>query len=125
MAFWHFRQNNSFGTFDRNAIVNENVIIEAECGEHAEARMQAIVDSYSQGGDCPCCGDRWYVSAWDESGNSVELVYGKSILLYENDESTSKAVSLVVQKKKSTLNIDTVVHYLDGSISYGLAPSMW
>lgn len=125
MAFWHFRQNNSYGIFDENDVVQINVIIEGKDADDARQRFEKVIGSYSQSGDCPCCGDRW--SSWyaeNSDGQSVPLVYGESILLYENADEVSESVALTKGKKLS-MDINTVVYYLDGIKSFGLAPSLW
>lgn len=55
--YYHYRQNNSGGSFTEPAI---NVYIEANTSE--EANAIAIQNGLYFGGygDCECCGDRWY-----------------------------------------------------------------
>ena len=67
MAFFQFKQNNSYGVF----IVNENVChrIFIEADTYAEAIEKAeelgcYWEGVAAGIDCPCCGDRW--DKWDD-----------------------------------------------------------
>ena len=72
MTFYHFRQNNSGGVFERPAI---NVYVEAS--DATEATMLAEVhglyfdDKYFI--DCECCRQRWSpVSEWDAVDEPAE-----------------------------------------------------
>lgn len=63
MKLYHFRQNNSGGSFDCDLILCQSVIIEAESAEEANAKaiqLGIYFDGVDEGGDCECCGDRWY-----------------------------------------------------------------
>ena len=67
MAFFQFRQNNSYGVFTVNNTVCHRLFIEADT--HSEAIRKAeelgcYWDGVCAGIDCPCCGDRW--DNWDD-----------------------------------------------------------
>lgn len=60
--FYTFRQNNSGGSFDRDADIDEVVIIEADSEDQANNKAEDIgIYFYGvrSGRDCECCGDRW------------------------------------------------------------------
>jgi hypothetical protein len=64
--FWMYRQNHSGGRATRTASLSDYVIIEAENGEQADAKLLALgayYDGVEAGIDCPCCGDRWQRAA--------------------------------------------------------------
>lgn len=62
MPYYHFRQNNSGGSY----IGPENILIQADSAAEANliAENNDEVDIYFDGvnlnQDCSCCGDRWY-----------------------------------------------------------------
>ena len=67
MAFFQFRQNNSYGVFTVNKTVCHRLFIEADT--HAEAIEKAeelgcYWEGVAAGIDCPCCGNRWNI--WDD-----------------------------------------------------------
>lgn len=60
MKWYEYRQNNSGGSFCKPAL---NVIVQAinqDVAETLAERLGVYFDGCSSGGDCPCCGDRWY-----------------------------------------------------------------
>ena len=72
--FYHFRQNNSGGSFvfDKNLAID--VIIEAETADEANdlAEGLGIYFNGCEGGwDCRCCGDRWNTVS-DNSWNIID-----------------------------------------------------
>ena len=74
--FFHFRQNNSGGSFKVNEAVAHNVIIEAYSAKEANARAVEIgiyFNGCDTGADCNCCGDRWS-AAWGD-GDASPLIY--------------------------------------------------
>ena len=77
--FYHYRQNNSGGSFILDDDVTVHVIIEAESAEQADRRAESIgiyFDGCSNGMDCPCCGDRW--TSQYNKGDKEPLVYGEN-----------------------------------------------
>lgn len=79
MKFFHYRQNNSGGSFGGPAI---NVIVEAPNAEVANALAReagVYFDGCETGRDCSCCGDRWCAKWDDERGNDEPTVYGRTI----------------------------------------------
>lgn len=76
-GLYHFRQNNSGGSFDVDESVTVNVYIEAQSTTQANDFAEAVgiyFDGVSTGQDCPCCGDRWEMISSYESPeyNTVE-----------------------------------------------------
>jgi hypothetical protein len=77
--FYHYRQNNSGGSFILDDDVTVHVIIEAESAEQADRPAESIgiyFDGCSNGMDCPCCGDRW--TSQYNKGDKEPLVYGEN-----------------------------------------------
>lgn len=69
LKFYHFRQNNSGGSFDVNDNVNVHVLIQAHSASEANGRAEEIgiyFDGVEDGCDCDCCGDRWYRASEDD-----------------------------------------------------------
>ena len=59
LRWWHYRQNNSGGSFTGPAI---NVYVQAETRKQANklAKEQGLYwHGCQKGKDCSCCGDRW------------------------------------------------------------------
>jgi len=87
MAWFHYNQNNSGGSFDfdETAGITHHVVIEAKNAWLADQRAQfagIYFDGCDSGRDCSCCGDRWY-SAAGEDGDEVPMVYGQPANAYE------------------------------------------
>lgn len=96
--FYTISQNNSGGYFDHEPTkgIGYALCVEAVSKADAEARLEAIVDSYAQGGDCPCCGDRWSIYIWKEDGTPEPMLYGEPL--------------------RGSWGIPSYIHYLDGRI---------
>lgn len=94
--FYTFGQNNSGGSFDHdpNKGVGYAICVEADSAEEASARFWDIVFSYSQGGDCDCCGPRW--DGYADKGSATPEEYGKPLT--------------------GGWGIPSYIHYLDGSV---------
>jgi hypothetical protein len=63
MPYFRFRQNNSGGSFIKNAKVDVLVIIQAKDAAQANDRAEEVgiyFNGCEKGYDCECCGDRWY-----------------------------------------------------------------
>jgi len=77
MPWYHFRQNNSGGSF----IGPESIHIEAKTSLEANniaVTVGVYFNGVEDGIDCDCCGDRWRsVDEWD--GNDVPSLYGEPI----------------------------------------------
>lgn len=78
MAWFHYSQNNSGGSFDFNetAGITHHVVIEADSPAEADERLEGIggyFNGCNSGRDCSCCGDRW-CSAYTE-GDETPKVY--------------------------------------------------
>jgi hypothetical protein len=63
--FFHYRQNNSGGSFDYDDArgIGIDVWVEAMDPMQADDRAERIGlywNGCDDGRDCPCCGDRWY-----------------------------------------------------------------
>lgn len=104
--FYHYSQNNSFGTFDEdsNKGICPDVIIEAKSATDANERAQKTglyFDGVDKGIDCPCCGDRWH----------------------EVDEGEGTVNPTIVGKPLSDIESgyyreEVYIHYLNGNIEY-------
>lgn len=77
--WFEFQQNNSGGSFvtDDAEGIGPHVWIQAYTPEQANdiAETKGIYfDGCQTGGDCPCCGDRWY-RVWDgeDGSDTVEV----------------------------------------------------
>ncbi|QWQ42124.1 hypothetical protein KME66_14725 [Streptomyces sp. YPW6] len=83
--FFHFRQNNSGGSFHNNpdAGISVNVIVEADDADHANRRAEKLGLYFGGAGDCRCCGDRWSEQWDDRDGDLVPSVYGDPIQDYD------------------------------------------
>lgn len=82
MAFFHYNQNNSGGSFvsDAKRGITHHVVIEAESADEANDKASVIglyFDGVNDGTDCECCGDRWYHKYG--VGDSIPSVYGRPI----------------------------------------------
>lgn len=92
MKWFHYRQNNSGGSFDISDKVSVDVFIQARNGSHADERAEEIgiyFNGAEDGQDCECCGDRWYpsVGLTAEQGDDEPLLYGSKI---PDDESQTR-----------------------------------
>lgn len=105
--FYHFRQNNSGGSF----YVNEasgiacDVIVEANSKDEANERAESIglyFDGVELGDDCDCCGNRWYRAYGD--GDVGPSYYGESI------DTATQLYDWTPGKPTG------YVHYLDGRV---------
>jgi hypothetical protein len=85
--FYTFTQNNSGGSFDRDEMrgIAPYVIVEADSCDQANDRAEAIglyFDGVDGGGDCSCCGDRWYRA---HDGDAEPEIYGAPPEKYQCD----------------------------------------
>ena len=107
MPFFHFRQNNSGGQFDRDENVNKHVIIEADDATHADERARDIgiyFDGVHRGLDCSCCGDRWCESYFD--GTPTPQIYGETF-------------EFIKLKLRPSDKLNVVIHYACNTRLYG------
>ena len=105
LKYWTWRQNNTGGSFVRNAEVAELVIVEAITPGEAEEKAASVGIYYNgcdDGMDCPCCGDRWYPA--DEEGTEVPEYYGTPIVEFDSVRDKSH---------------DVILHTREGEIFYG------
>lgn len=82
MAFFHYRQNNSGGSFDVDSEsgISVHVLIEAAGPDEANAKAQRIGLYFDGADDCPCCGDRWHpMSLPYDKGDSEPRLYGNEL----------------------------------------------
>ena len=95
--WFHFRQNNTGGSFIRNNDVEINVFIEADTPEIANYKALDVgiyFEGVSKGRDCDCCGDRWCeVDEWEKVDRIPPSYFkrddlNKSIFYYKNGEKT-------------------------------------
>lgn len=108
--FYHFRQNNSGGSFDIDIDrgISVSVIVEATSSDHANDRAEEIglyFDGCRAGRDCDCCGDRWYAQWGTAEGDPVPSKYGSPL-------GPSMFRSWAGDQP------DTIVHFLDGRGAY-------
>ena len=85
--FYHFSQNNSGGSFNISELLAHHVIIEAHSAEDANDRAISIglyFNGCQDGGDCPCCGDRWYEQYDDDDGTDTPMIYDESPETYKD-----------------------------------------
>lgn len=83
MPFYHFRQNNTGGSFDydRDLGITVNVVIEGDDADDITERAAKIGlywDGCQYEKDCPCCGDRWS-RPWAEHLDEHPMVYGEPV----------------------------------------------
>lgn len=94
--FYHFRQNNSGGSFvtDDTVGVGKHVVVEAKNATEAndlflligtEISIYPLTYFYgcSNGRDCSCCGDRWYPVY--EAGTKKPTLHGMTIKKYQKE----------------------------------------
>lgn len=106
--FYHFRQNNSGGSFIIGDEVDVLVVIEAVDYLHANGIAQ-IKDIYfhgaSSGRDCSCCGSRWY----------EQYDYDKGYIK-EFDDWTLKQKEAAMKDGTDKYAHHFVIHYLDSRV---------
>lgn len=107
--FFHFHQNNSGGSWDKDAArgIGKNIWVEADDYLQANALAERIGlywNGCENGRDCPCCGDRWS-ALWD----------------HDKGKDTPETTGYYAQ--------NAYVHYADGRIEQihaGLCPqTVW
>lgn len=79
--FYHYRQNNSGGSFvySPNSGISVHVVVEANSYEQANALAENIGLYFDGDGDCSCCGRRW-TEQWDDSeAEDFPHVYGDPV----------------------------------------------
>jgi hypothetical protein len=113
MAFFHYSQNNSGGSFDYDskAGISNHVIIEARDADEANylaERIGLYFDGCDSGRDCDCCGDRW-TRPYRDDGSEFPEVYGK-------DVSSGVIPSEKWQFKWREKGPEGYIHYANGSI---------
>lgn len=109
--FYTFNQNNSGGAFDRDAHVDQFVVIEGDSIEQITKRAQKwgiYFDGCNKGFDCECCGDRWSTPWSDAELDEVPSTYGQPITKI---------------KDKQTKSTNVVIHYAKGKVKYGINPN--
>lgn len=102
MPYYHFRQNNSGGSFDEDPSrgIGASVWIAAETAEDANDRAERLgiyFNGVVSDRDCSCCGDRWYPA--QESDGNIAPTTNK----YSPDESYVHDVDgkiTVIKRKK-------------------------
>ena len=103
MKFYHFRQNNSGGSFNRDEQVDENVIIEANSADEANDVAEHIgiyFNGCADGRDCPCCGDRWSpVSEYDAT--DVPSIYNNPVPQDDKGNYLTEGFHVVIHRHNS------------------------
>jgi hypothetical protein len=104
MAFYEYRQNNSFGSFvfDHKRGISIAVIVEADDALSANRKAEGIGLYFDGYGDCSCCGDRWYGKYDDDHGDDVPSSHGEPI----------KGSRSLTAKGKNY----AYIHYADGRV---------
>ncbi|RYD50460.1 MAG: hypothetical protein EOP83_23910 [Verrucomicrobiaceae bacterium] len=100
MPLYHFRQNNSGGSFhtDRKKGIGPNVYIAAETPEKANFRAVEIGIYFDGAGDCECCGARWSsASQWDETEkvDTDKYTFNYHDEVYVHDEDPAKGFRII------------------------------
>lgn len=93
--FYLYRQNNSWGRFDKDQNVNEYVVVESGDFESANTRAESLGLYFDGKGDCSHCGDRW-------SSQLSERMAKKTISVPSKEHSQP----------------DCIIHYADGRKFY-------
>lgn len=109
MAFYTFRQNNSFGEFVSipEKGIDQLVFVEANNADDANDKALQIglyFNGCENGKDCPCCGDRW--SMCDEWERQEQPRYYSLDVLFHKPGGYFKPA---------------YVHYSDGTIRQAFA----
>jgi len=91
--FFTFSQNNSGGSFYRNDMVREFVVVEAQNAKEANSKFDEI--SYNYSDSCPCCGSRWYEVDEDE-GSDKPMGYGEPFTNFYADKKWHRGYTIVV-----------------------------
>lgn len=81
MSWYHYRQNNTGGSFTVDERVGHHVLVEAATPAEADARAREIglyFDGCDTADDCPCCGDRWS-SAEVATASDEPKIYGEDL----------------------------------------------
>lgn len=77
LLWFYFDQNNSGGYFISNAVVSEDVFIQARNAEEAMAKAGELFEPYSE--YCECCGERWPFYVKDSDGTPTPVVYDERL----------------------------------------------
>lgn len=96
--FWTLHQNNSGGKFHYTDDLDHYIAIEADNAEEATEKAYKLTEDSSYDW-CECCGERWYISFYDDEGSDVPEIYSKSIYSGKCGGSYSKHI---------------IVHFKDG-----------
>lgn len=103
--FYLFEQNNSGGNFiyDESEGITKFVVIQALSADEANFKASQIGIYFSGGGDCSCCGHRWF-ECDPEDASEVANIYTTPVSSYED------------KYKRIKNGYEIFVHYLDGHI---------
>jgi hypothetical protein len=74
LRWWHEDQNNSGGYFIRNERVDHDIFAQAGSIRVAESMLREAV-AYDSDNWCACCGERFYISLWNEEGTEEPRKY--------------------------------------------------
>lgn len=81
LKWFHFRQNNSGGSFVVDKNVSHHVFIQAANAADTIAVGEKFFDNSDS---CECCGERWSCYVSDNSGNSLPFVYDEPLENYND-----------------------------------------
>lgn len=99
LRWWSVSQNNSGGHFYNDDNVAEYVLVQAYSTSEAEAKLRELTEDSSHDW-CECCGERWYISLWDDEGTEEPTIYERPL-----EEQTS-----------GWFEAEARLHYHDGSV---------
>jgi hypothetical protein len=106
--FFHYRQNNSGGSFIKRNGLDVLVVIEAMDYLHANAIAEdkgIYFHGCSSGRDCSCCGDRWY-EQYDNSDGYTKVF----------EDKTLKQKETAMKNNTDDYPNHFVIYYLDGRV---------
>lgn len=104
MNWYHFWQNNSGGSFDKDKNISEHVLIEATTAEEANEIAMHIgiyFDGVDKEIDCECCGDRW---TRVKESDKIEI----------GDMAPQQYMKDLVNRPWKSLTKHTTFHFTDG-----------
>jgi hypothetical protein len=74
LKWYHYSQNNSGGHFIVDDMVANDIFVQARNAAEANLIAEKITEDSAMSW-CECCGERWYISAYEDSGMPVPSTY--------------------------------------------------
>lgn len=87
LKYYIFTQNNSGGSFDEIE-GKRDLLIQAKNSEEANNIAQSLgvyFNGVEDGGDCDCCGDRWYPTSENNTVENIDIEYYSDYLIYDEN----------------------------------------